>query len=325
MVNNCGGNTMKHFLTLTDYTRDELLEILHKAYNLKHYADRDEEKPLEGKSLGMIFQKNSTRTRVSFEVGMFQLGGYALYLNANDMQLGRGENVADTARTLSQYLDGIMIRANDQKDIETLANYSNVPVINGLSDLYHPAQVLSDMYTVMEKKGIPFSKDNLSLCNNIKIAYVGDGNNVAHSLINAASILGMHIVVACPKEYMPSNDIVNTAINKAKETGGSIIVEKDVGNAVYNADVIYSDVWVSMGDEKEKQKRLKILDPYQVNQKLVNAAKNDVIVMHCLPAHRGEEITDEVLDGPNSVVFEQAGNRLHVQKAIILKTMEAKP
>jgi ornithine carbamoyltransferase len=260
----------------------------------------------------MIFEKPSTRTRVSFEVGMWQLGGYALYLSASDLQLGRGETVADTAQTLSRYVNGIMARVFAHQTILDLIKFSSVPVINGLSDFTHPCQALADLFTIYEKKG------RLS---GLKLAYVGDGNNVAHSLLDGCSKVGMNITLACPKGYEPNPAVVSKAKEEGKRSGSQVIVTKDPEEAVREADIIYTDVWASMGQEKEHEKRVKIFKPFQVNAKLVKEAKEDYLFMHCLPAHRGEEVTDEVADSKNSIIFDQAENRLHTQKALLALMM----
>ena len=267
---------------------------------------------LQGKTLGLLFQKPSTRTRVSFEAGMNQLGGHALVLPMADIQLSRGESVADTARVLSRYLDGIVIRTYDHATVEEWAREATMPVINGLTDLSHPCQALSDLLTIKEKKGT---------LKGIKIAYVGDGNNVANSLIEATAKIGMTIALGCPSGYQPDQHVVDVARVEAVKTGATIDVGQDPYVAVKEADVVYADVWISMGREREQARRLKVLSPYQVNSRLVAKAKPDAIVMHCLPAHRGEEITAEVLDGPQSVIIDQAENRLHMQKAILTKLL----
>jgi len=267
---------------------------------------------LKGKTLAMIFEKSSTRTRVSFEVGMYQLGGAALFLNTDDLQLGRGETIADTARVLSRYVDGIMARTFAHQTVVDLAENATVPVINGLTDLLHPCQALADLFTIMEKKGKLAGR---------KLAFVGDGNNVAHSLMIACAKMGMHFTLGCPKGYEPNPAVVAQAREDAAETGSEIQILHDPVAAVADADAIYADVWTSMGQEAEKEERLAKFAPYQINGDLVSHAKADHLVMHCLPAHRGEEITDDVLDGPNSVVLDEAENRLHVQKAIMALTM----
>jgi ornithine carbamoyltransferase len=297
-----------------DLSSDEIVEILLSAKELKEL--KRPKQTLRGKVLGMIFQKSSTRTRVSFEVAMYQLDGYALFLNAQDLQLSRGEAIRDTAKTLSRYLDGIVVRAYHHQDVVELAKESTIPVINGLSDLLHPCQVLADIFTIAEKKGKLSSLTPKGL-SGIEIAFVGDGNNVANSWINGAARLGMKLVISTPPGYEPDKKIFGEGVKLAKARGAEIKLSCDPEEAVEKADVIYTDVWVSMGMEKEREKRLEVFKPYQVNEQLISKAKKDVLVMHCLPAHRGEEITDEVLDGPNSIVFDQAENRLHVQKAIL--------
>jgi len=299
--------------SLLHLTKEELEQIVKTSELLKYQLLRGEEHPLlKGKTLAMIFEKPSTRTRVSFEVGMWQLGGYALYLNASDLQLGRGETIADTAQVLSRYVNGIMARVFAHQTILDLVKYSRVPVINGLSDFTHPCQGLADLFTIYEKKG------RLS---GLKLAYVGDGNNVAHSLLYGCSKVGMNITLASPKGYEPKPEVVSEAKEEEKRNGCKVNITNDPGEAVREADVIYTDVWASMGKEKEHEKRIKIFKPYQINEKLVKGAKKDYLFMHCLPAHRGEEVTDEVADSENSVIFDQAENRLHTQKAIMALMM----
>jgi ornithine carbamoyltransferase len=299
--------------SLFHLTKEEIEQILKTSELLKFQLLRGEEHPLlKGKTLAMIFEKPSTRTRVSFEVGMWQLGGYALYLSASDLQLGRGETIADTAQTLSRYVNGIMARVFAHQTILDLVKYSRVPVINGLSDFTHPCQGLADLFTIYEKKG---------RLTGLKLAYIGDGNNVAHSLLYGCSKVGMDITLACPKGYEPDPNVVSKAKEEGKRSGGEVKVTKDPKEAVSEADIIYTDVWASMGKEKEHEKRVKIFKPYQVNTKLVKEAKEDYIFMHCLPAHRGEEVTDEVADSKNSVIFDQAENRLHTQKALLALIM----
>ncbi len=299
--------------SLSHLTREDLEQILKTSELLKYQLLRGEPHPLlKGKTLAMIFEKPSTRTRVSFEVGTWQLGGYALYLSAGDLQLGRGETIADTAQVLSRYVDGIMARVFAHQTIVDLVKYSRVPVINGLSDFTHPCQGLADLFTVYEKKG------RLS---GLKLAYVGDGNNVAHSLLYGCSKVGMNITLACPKGYEPDPNVVSEAKEEGKRIGCRVNVTSDPREAVRQADVVYTDVWASMGKEKEREQRIKIFKPYQINEKLVKVAKKDYLFMHCLPAHRGEEVTDDVADSKNSVIFDQAENRLHTQKAVMALTM----
>jgi ornithine carbamoyltransferase len=294
----------KDLISIYDLTKAEIKTILHKAGEIKgmHPAYR----PLEAKTLAMVFEKPSTRTRVSFEVGMYQLGGHALSLNPQDSQLGRGEPIADTARVLSRYVDGIMIRTFAHERVEEMARFASIPVINGLSDLLHPCQILSDIFTITEKRGDDYR--------GLKVAYVGDGNNVANSWINGAVRLGFALSLACPPGYGPDEKILARA---QAERGSRIILTHDPKEAVEQAHVINTDVWASMGQEKEQAKRSKAFQGYQVNADLLGRARADCLVMHCLPAHRGEEITAEVLEGPQAVVFDQAENRLHVQKAIL--------
>ncbi len=303
----------KDLLDVAAVSKAEVESLLTLAAQLKDKQQRGIAHPLlEGKTLGLLFQKPSTRTRVSFEAGMNQLGGHALVLPMADIQLSRGESVADTARVLSRYLDGIVIRTYDHATVEEWAREATMPVINGLTDLSHPCQALSDLLTIQEKKG---------RLKAIKIAYVGDGNNVANSLIEAAAKMGMTIALGCPSGYQPDQHVVDVARLEAAKTGAVIELGHDPHVAVKEADVIYADVWISMGREREQARRLKVLAPYQVNSRLVGKAKPDAIVMHCLPAHRGEEISAEVLDGPQSVIIDQAENRLHMQKAILTKLL----
>lgn len=303
----------RDILCLQDFTREELETILKTAEMMKIWNKIGKpHRVLEGKTLAMIFQKPSTRTRISFEVGIYQLGGYGLYLNAQDLQLRRGETIADTARVLSKYVDGIMARVFDHQDVVDLAKYGSVPVINGLSDFSHPCQALADYMTIKEKKG---------RVEGIKVVYVGDGNNVCHSLMIAGTKLGANVVVATPEGYEPDAKVIKWAEKNAAESGGSFELLHDPVQAVKDADVIYTDVWASMGQEAEAEERRKIFMPFQVNKDLVKHAKKDYIFMHCLPAHRGEEVTDDVVDSPNSVVFDEAENRLHAQKAAMALVM----
>jgi ornithine carbamoyltransferase len=267
---------------------------------------------LEGQTLGMIFSKPSTRTRVSFETGIYQLGGIGMYFGPADLQLKRSENISDTAKVLSRYLNGIMIRTFDHQDVIDLAQYGSIPVINGLTDLLHPCQVLADLFTILEKKGT---------LKGLKLAYIGDGNNMAHSLLHGCSKVGMHISIASPKGYKPNDEIVNNALRNAKIMNSKVEIVDKPEEAVKDADVIYTDVWASMGQEAEAKERKKRFEGFQVNEKLVKNAKENYIFMHCLPAHRGEEVVNEVIDSPNSVVFDEAENRLHVQKAIMVLLM----
>lgn len=301
----------RDLLWLADYSTEEIWAILETTKTLKErfYSGERVIPVLRGRTLAMIFQKPSTRTRVSFEVAMYQLGGHALYLGWRELQLGRGETIADTARVLSRYVDGMMARVYGQETLEELARYADVPVINGLSDLVHPVQALSDMYTLWEKK---------HRLEGLKLAYVGDGaSNVAHSLILAGSKLGLHVAVASPKAYRPRGEILKLAEEAAGITGAVIEVLEDPLEAVRGADAVYTDVWVSMGQEAERERKVKELEPYRVTPSLMEHAKRDAVFMHCLPAHRGEEVVDEVIDGGWSIVWDQAENRLHTQKAVL--------
>ncbi|MEM4535006.1 MAG: ornithine carbamoyltransferase [Desulfurococcaceae archaeon] len=302
----------RHCLTLTEYTKEELLFIIDTAFQFKQrYLAGERVIPvLVGRHLAMIFEKPSTRTRVSFETAMRELGGHAIYLSASELQLARGETIEDTARVLSRYVDGIMARVYEHWKVEKLAQYSRVPVINGLSDLHHPCQGLSDVFTIMEKKSRDISR--------LKIVFVGDGgDNVLHSLMLAVGILGGRVVIASPKGYDPHPSVIKLFEEYAAPNNGSYEIERDPYKAVENADVVYTDVWVSMGQEKEKEKRLRDLEPYRVTVDLMKRAKPDAIFMHCLPAKRGEEVVNEVIDGKWSVVWDQAENRKHAQKALL--------
>lgn len=299
----------KDIISIHDLSREEVNQLLDTAQVLKMKQKIGElYHPLPDKTLGMIFMKASTRTRISFEVAMRQLGGHALFLSAGDLQLKRGETIADTGRVLSRYLDGIMIRTFSHQDVVDLAAHSSVPVINGLTDLLHPCQVLSDLFTIREKKGC---------LEGINLLYIGDGNNMAHSLMFGGAKTGMHVTICSPSGYEPDPEITRLARADAVKTGASISVKGDPVEAVTGADIIYTDVWASMGQEEEQRKRVEAFARYQVNESLLEQAGDNVLVMHCLPAHRGEEITDEVIDGPHSIVFDQAENRLHLQKAIL--------
>ncbi len=300
---------MKHLLKLADLSREEILSVLNLAdqlkYERKHGVFKDY---LKGKKLGMIFQKASTRTRVSFEVGMYELGGNALFLSNRDLQIGRGEPVQDTARVLSRYLDAIMIRTFAQSEVEDLAKYGSIPVINGLTDYCHPCQVLADLMTIREKKGA---------FKGLKMCFIGDGNNMANSLMVGAVKTGMSFAIACPEGYEPDAQLMAWA-----KENGSFTLTRSVEEAAANADVVYTDVWASMGQEEEKAKREKAFAGYQVNDAAMRAAKSDAMVLHCLPAHRGEEITAEVFEAHADEIFEEAENRLHAQKAVLCKVMK---
>jgi ornithine carbamoyltransferase len=299
----------RDFLAINNVSPAELEYIIDVAADLKARLKAGEPHPyLAGKALGMIFRKSSTRTRVSFEVGMYQLGGYPLFLSSQDIQLGRGEPISDTARTLSRYLNGIMIRTFDQEEVEALARYAEIPVINGLTDLHHPTQAVADMLTIKEHKG---------QLQGLKLGFVGDGNNVVHSLIEAGAKLGMKVFAACPPGYEPDAAIVRQAEAEATATGAEIHIIRDPREAAENADALYTDVWASMGQEAEQKQRERVFANYQVNGELLKLAKPDAVVLHCLPAHRGEEISEEVIEGPQSVVFDEAENRLHAHKALL--------
>jgi ornithine carbamoyltransferase len=306
----------KDLTSLSDVSTSEMEAWFELAKKLKKELKSGKPHPiLAGKNLAMIFQKSSTRTRVSFEIAMRQLGGGGLYLSGNELQLGRGETIADTAKVLSRYCDGIMARVYAHSDILTLAKHASVPVINGLSDFSHPCQGVADFLTVLEHKG---------RLKGLTLAYVGDGNNVAHSLLYGGAKVGVSVTIVCPKGYEPQKAVVDGAAQDGRQTGASIVVSNDI-SAVKGADVIYTDVWASMGQEKEHEERVRIFKPYQVNAALMAlTGKSDALFMHCLPAHRGEEVTDEVVDSPNSVVFDQAENRLHAQKAILVSLMAGK-
>ena len=304
----------KDLLSIHDLSTDEVAEILDCAARLKVMQKAGvEHKILAGKTLGMIFEKSSTRTRVSFEVGIFQLGGTGLFLSSKDLQLGRGEPIKDTARVLARYLDGIMIRTFEQEKVEELAKFADIPVINGLTDLLHPCQVLTDLLTIREHKGKNFRA--------LKMAYVGDGNNMTNSYLYGAAKVGMTLAVATPETHKPNQKVFENALADAEETGAKLSWTQDPTEAVADADIIATDTWASMGQEAEHDARKKIFAPYQVNKNLLRGASKNVIVLHCLPAYRGEEITDEVFEDNAQVIFDEAENRLHTQKAIMALTM----
>ena len=300
---------MKHLLKLQDLSKIEILDLLNLADQLKFEQHNGvEHHLLKGKTLGMIFQKSSTRTRVSFETGMYQLGGQALFLSSRDLQIGRGEPVEDTARVLSRYLDGIMIRTFEQKEVEDLAKYGSIPIINGLTDYCHPCQVLADLMTIREYK---MSFDGLKLC------FIGDGNNMANSLIAGSIIMGMECAVACPKGYEPDAELVKWA-----NENGKLTVSDNIEECVKDADIIYTDVWASMGQEDEKAEREKVFKSFQINDEVMALANENAMVLHCLPAHRGEEITAKVFEEHANEIFDEAENRLHAQKAVLVKLMK---
>ena len=294
----------RDFLRLRDFSSEEIDHLLKRALELK--SGKDSNKcPLIGRNIGLIFEKASTRTRVSFEVGIYQLGANSIYLNPREIQLGRGETIHDTAKTLSRYLDAIVIRTFSHNTLIDFASSSSIPVINGLSDLLHPCQALGDMMTVLEKKG---------KLKGINLSYIGDGNNVANSLIEASSMMGINLKIACPKGFEPDTEVLKEQKASAKS---EIRIVRNPKDAAMGADVLYTDAWVSMGQEKEEKQKKKNFKAYQLNSKILSYAKKDAIVLHCLPAHRGEEITDDVIDSPQSAVFDQAENRLHTQKALL--------
>ena len=302
---------MKHLLKLMDLSYKEILEILNLADQLKYEKKYGiEHHYLKGKTLGMIFQKSSTRTRVSFEVGMYDLGGSALFLSSRDLQIGRGEPIEDTARVLSRYLDGIMIRTYGQDEVEKLAEYGSIPIINGLTDYAHPCQVLADLMTIREHKGSIRGR---------KLCYIGDGNNMANSLIVGGIKMGMSVAIGCPKGYEPDEEIMKWAAEN-----GEFLCTDNIYEAAKDADVVYTDVWASMGEEAEAEERKKIFAGFQVNKELMAVAKKDAMVLHCLPAHRGEEITADVLEAHASEIFDEAENRLHAQKAVMVMCMRNK-
>ncbi len=304
----------RDFLTLGDYKQEEINYLLELAEQLKIKRKAgQEEATLKGKTLGMIFEKASTRTRVSFEAGIYQLGGNGIFLSTKDLQIGRGEPIADTAKVLSGYLDGIMIRTFSQETVQELAANASIPVINGLTDLYHPCQVLADLLTIKEQKGV---------LEGVNITYIGDGNNMANSLMIGAGLMGMNLTVCAPDGYLPMKEEIDKAKQLAAISGGKIVVESDPNEAVQDTDIVYTDVWASMGQEKEQQQRIEAFHHYQVTTELLSLAKPDVSFMHCLPAHRGEEVDAAVLDGKQSVVFQQAENRLHAQKALMSSIMK---
>ena len=295
-----------NFLKLSDFSSNDLIKLIAETLRLKKAGA--EEKPLEGKSIGMIFTKSSTRTRIGFELGMYQLGGYALQLRSDEIQLGRGESLEDTAKIMSRYLDGLVIRTDEHKTVEALANAASIPIINALTDKYHPCQAVADYATLIENK---------KTLKNIKLAYVGDGNNVAHSLLTGAALLGIEICIASPEGYEPDKDVFAIAEKIGGATGAQLTITNDPKEAANKADAVYTDVWVSMGQESEAVSRREAFKGYYVDDALMKLAKPDCVVMHCLPAHRGEEIAASVIDGPQSIVFDQAENKLHAQKAVL--------
>jgi ornithine carbamoyltransferase len=313
---------MEHFLALTDLTPDGLRDLLQKAIDLKAEWKAGGNRPLlKGKTLGMVFQKPSLRTRVSFEMGMIHLGGQAIYISPNEIKLGERESVPDAARVLSRYVDGIMARVFAHDDMLALAQYASVPVVNGLSDYNHPCQGLADFLTIVEYKGWDGSTELAEVLGGKRLAFVGDGNNVAVSLIFGASMLGMDFAIAGPPGYELPADVWALGQKLAAASGSTLLATHDPREAVAGADVVYTDVWASMGQEEEAAERARIFAPYQVNEGLMAQAKPDAIAMHCLPAHRGQEITDGVCDGPNSALWDQAENRMHAQKAVLVELL----
>jgi len=305
--------TQKHLLTLQDWSEDEIYQCLSLALRIKNMQKNGEiQTCLSGKTLAMIFAKSSTRTRVSFEVGTTQLGGSALFLSTADIQLGRGEPISDTAQVLSRMVDGIMIRTFKQSDLEELAKHGSIPIINGLTDEFHPCQVLADLLTIYEKK---------STLKGLKLAFVGDGNNMAHSLMIGCSKLGMDVAIASPDGYKPNPVYTAWSVANAEKHGSKVTICSDPLEACKDADVLYTDVWASMGQESEAEKRREAFKGFQINAECLSVAKKDAIFLHCLPAHRGEEVTSEVIDGKHSVVFDEAENRLHAQKAVMALLM----
>jgi ornithine carbamoyltransferase len=304
----------RDLLSLLDLTSEEVLYLIDKAIKLKKDTAEGKLEPvLAGKTLGMIFEKHSTRTRISFEVGMIHLGGHAMFMNARDLQIGRGESISDTGKVLSEYLDGVMIRANSHEMVKELAEHTSVPVINGLTDIFHPCQALADLLTIVEIKGSLKGK---------KLAYIGDGNNVAHSLVIAAAHAGMHVTIGTPEGYTCDHEVIQMAKKLALLNGGSVQETTNPIEAVTGVDAIYTDVWTSMGQEEEAALRLEAFKGFQINDELVAHAKKDYMFLHCLPAHREEEVATSVIDGPNSYVFQQAGNRLHAQKAVLATLLQ---
>lgn len=305
--------SLEHFISIHDITVDEFHHLLDLGLKLKKERKQGIPHPiLKGKTLGMIFTKASTRTRVSFETGMYQLGGFPIFLSANDIQLGRGESIYDTANVMSRFVDGIMIRTFAHQDVLDLAKYGSIPIINGLTDLLHPCQVMADLMTVYEKKG---------KLEGLKLAYIGDGNNMANSLLYGCAKAGMDISVATPEGYEPDAEVSENAKSDAKETGANILITHDPFEAIADADVVCTDTWVSMGQEAEKAERIKIFEDYRVDGELFSQSKEDSIFIHCLPAYRGFEVTEDVIDGPRSVIFDEAENRLHAQKAVLAAVM----
>lgn len=303
----------RDFLSVRDFTREEIIEAFELAIDMKRDRMKYSE-ALKGQALALIFEKPSLRTRTTFDIGIQQLGGYSLYLSPAEISLGKRESVYDVAKNLERMVQGIMIRTFSHSIVVDMAKYAKIPIINGLTDLLHPCQAMADYLTLLEYKG--------KLDNSLKMVYVGDGNNVAHSLMYAGARLGVNVTVVCPKGFEPNEEVFRTATEDAKLTGAKIVVTDNIPGGVKGADAVYTDVWASMGQEDEAAERRRIFMPYQVNSQLMSYAKDDALFMHCLPAHRGDEVTDEVIDAPNSVVFPEAENRLHAQKAVMYKLMK---
>lgn len=303
-------NKKRDFLTVLDFSQEEVQTLIERAFEIKTgYKDELIEYPLRGKTVGLIFEKQSTRTRISFEVAAFQLGGHSIYLSPEKIQMSRGEGIRETARVLSRYVDCLVIRTFEHRTIEEWARYATIPVINGLTDTHHPCQILSDLLTIYEKKG---------KIQDLTVAYIGDGNNIAHSLIEGSALMGIRLRVATPPGFEPLEEIVKKSLDIGKASNGSIEILTDPEYAVIDADVVYTDTWISMGQEEESERRKRSFKRYQVNMKLMERAREDAIIMHCLPAHIGEEITEDMIDSPQSVIFDQAENRLHMQKALLI-------
>lgn len=309
----------RHFLSVADLSPVKARDLLTLAHDIKTRPDAYRQS-LAGQTLGMIFQKSSTRTRVSFEVGMYQLGGHALFLSAQDIQIGRGETIADTAQVLSRYVDGIMARVFGHDILEELAAHGSIPIVNGLSDLLHPCQTMADALTLAEKWS-PAGSFDPAVLQGRKLVYVGDGNNMAHSLLMTGAVYGMDVTVVAPRGYWPDLGVMDAARGIAAKTGATLLVTEDTVNGVAGADCIYTDVWASMGQEEEAAKRLADFDGYMVDSAMMGRANANAVFMHCLPAHRGEEVSAEVCDGPQSIIFDEAENRLHAQKAILVDLM----
>jgi ornithine carbamoyltransferase len=311
--------TLRHFLSVTDLSPAEVIETLQLAHDIKTHPDKYRT-ALAGQTLAMIFQKKSTRTRVSFEVGMYQLGGHALFLSSADIQIGRGETIADTAKVISRYCNGIMARVYGHETVEELAEHATVPIINGLSDLEHPCQTMCDAQTLVEHWS-PKGTFDPQVLRGKTLCYVGDGNNMAHSLLDVGAATGMNVTIIAPQGYQPDPKIVKRCVELGKTTGAKIVITDDTVNGVHGADCIYTDVWASMGQEEEHAKRLKDFAGYMVDEAMMQRANPGCLFMHCLPAHRGEEVSAEVVDGPRSIIFDEAENRLHVQKALLVRLM----